>query len=126
MGSYSLKADEGQGSDQEFLGKLNIIKDPFEEGFPVPVVVAPKPVYQEPKKPVLIQAPKPKPPAPPVITLPSLKLQGVVVGEDIHEAIINDRVVPLRGTIKGARVVSVTKKGVGLLYKHKKFFLNVE
>jgi hypothetical protein len=61
-----------------------------------------------------------------VIPFPELNLQGVIVGEDIHQAIINDRAVPLHGTIEGVRVDSVTKQGVELFFKGKKVFLKVD
>ena len=70
--------------------------------------------------------PKIKPVPPPVIMLPTLKLQGVIVGEEIDEAIINDKIVPLQGRIEDVQVISVSKRGVGLLYKGKNFFLKVD
>jgi hypothetical protein len=128
VNSYSLKAGEVMSDDRDFMEKINIIKDPFEEGLPKPIEAVQKPVYHAPA-PVLVKPPKPKPKraaAPPEIKLPELKLQGVIVGEDVHEAIIDDTVVPLQGIIQDARVDSVTKDGVELLYKGKKFFLKVE
>jgi len=130
VGVYSLKANEGSGVDQEFIDEVDNVKNPFDDGLPKPVVEKPKPViYQEmPKKPILmpISIPKFTPPPEPV-TLPVLNLQGVVVGDsDVHEAIINNQVVPLHGAIEGALVDSVSKEGVGLSYKGKKFFLKVD
>ena len=128
MGSCSLYADESPSGDQDFLQRLNIIKDPFEEGIPKPILVAPKPgtvEYKNSKAPLKIRPPQPKV-AKPVIIPPTLSLQGVIVGEDMHEAIINDTIVPLGGSIEGAKVYSVSQKGVGLVYKGKKFFLKVE
>jgi len=117
------------GDDQEFITKLDKVKNPFEDGIPKiikPVVIIQKPVSHE----VQIKQPfvmfKPIPVVQPVISLPALNLQGVIVSEDIHQAIIDDQVVPLHGTIKGVRVDSVTKQGVGLIYKGKKFFLKVD
>ncbi len=125
MGTYPLKADEVPGgNDQEFIAKLDNIKNPFEEGIPKPVPIVAPPQHKVPK-PVYVK-PKPKPVAEPVILPPTLNLQGVIVGEDIHQAIINDQVVPLLGVIEGARVDSVTKQGVELFFKGKKFFLKVE
>lgn len=127
IGNYSLKAaDAPGGNDQEFTAKLDSIKNPFEDGLPKPVVIMPKPAaYHEEPKPVVLPMPK-SPPMVEVVKLPDLKLQGVMVGEDIHQAIIDDQVVPLFGTIEGVRVDSVTKQGVGLSYKGKKFFLKVD
>lgn len=123
-GSCPLKADEGPAGEQEFNSDLDNIKSPFEDGIPKPVIVQ-KPIHHEETKP--IEIPKIKlVPVVPVIKLPVLKVQGVIVGEDIHQAIIDDKVLSLWGTIKGVTVISVTKQGVGLLYKGKKFFLNVD
>ena len=126
-GPYLLKADEGPGGDREFMQKLASIKDPFETGFPKPVVV-PKPidVPREVFKPIKVEPPKPKVVVAPVITIPTLNLQGVIVGEGINEAIIDDQIVPLQGSVEGAKIIAVSKKGVGLLYKGQKFFLKVD
>lgn len=128
IGNYSLKAaDVPGGNDQEFTAKLDSIKNPFEDGLPKPVVIMPKPAaYHEEPKPVVLPISKSEPVANIKVGLPDLKLQGVMVGEDIHQAIIDDQVVPLFGTIEGVRVDSVTKQGVGLSYKGKKFFLKVD
>lgn len=133
MSAYSLKADQVPGvNDQGFTAELDNIKNPFEDGFPKPSPV-PKPIFIR-HKPTHYKLPKliilPKRKSQPVtgleVKLPDLKLQGVIVGEDIHQAIINDQVVPLLGTIEGARVDSVTKQGVELFFKGKKFFLKVD
>jgi hypothetical protein len=121
-GPYTLKAAEMPGHDQDFMKVLDEIKDPFVDGLPKPVVVVPvvAPVVVKP-----IVKPKGKPVVVPV-SLPQLHLQGVVVNEDIHEAIIDDEVVSLHGKIKEAQVVWVTKQGVELFYKGKKFFLKLD
>ena len=130
---YSLKADEVPGGDQEFKNELNNIKDPFEDGIPKPIVIINQPTsitHEAPKAIVLPPMPEHQPvawrPSEPEIKLPALKLQGVMVGEEMHQAIINDQVVPLLGTIKGARVDSVSKEGVELFFKGKKFFLKID
>ena len=107
---------------------MDNIKNPFEDGFPKPVVVIPQADCSsrgaEARR--LSQATKPKPVVCTGDFASPLNLQGVMVGEDMHEAIINDQVVPLQGTIEGARVDSVTKEGVELFFKGKKFFLKVD
>ena len=44
----------------------------------------------------------------------------------LHQAIINDQVVPLMGTIEGAQGYISEKEGVELSFKGKKFFLKVD
>ena len=121
----SLRAEVAGLNDQQFAMMLDQVKDPFVDGIPKPV---------EPIKPVLV-AVSPEPPMPvqqnrqPIVVpvvLPALKLQGVLVGDGMNEAIINDRAVPLNYAIDEARVVSVSQQGVGLVYKGKKFFLKIE
>jgi len=116
-----LKAQTPQLSDDEFMSTLDSVKSPFEDGIPKPVVIETKIVEPKVEKKVI----KAKP-VPVKIVLPDLKLQGVFVGDEMHQAIIDDTVVPLKGKIKGVELESVTKQGVGLLYKGKKFFLKVE
>ena len=122
-GSCPLRADEGSSGDQEFVDRLNSIKSPFEDGLPkpVPVVVPPAP---KPKPiPIVVRVKRIiKPP----VKLPSFTVQGVIVGEGVEQAIINDQVLPVGGIIKGARIILVNKKGVEFLYKGKKFFLRVD
>jgi hypothetical protein len=122
-GTCPLKADQTIEDDQDFASDLDNVKNPFEDGYPKPVVVAPV-VHHEAPKPVVI--PKPKPVIVPVITLPDLHVQGVIVGGGMFQAIINDQVVPLGTFIQGARVISVSDQGVGLSFKGKKFFLKVD
>ncbi len=127
MSGHSLKADEDLGGDQEFKSLLDSTKNPFDDGLPKPVVV-PKPIYH-PAQSTPVAPPKPMPmpkPVPRPVILPSMKLDGVMVGEDMHEAIINGRMVSLYGTVEGARVESVTKQGVELRYMGKRFFLRVD
>jgi hypothetical protein len=125
LGSFPLKADEVLGGDQEFIKELDIIKNPFEDGFPKPIVIKPEPIHPVEHKKIKKVVHK-KIVVPPEIKLPGLDLQGVMVGEDMHQAIINDEVVPLYGSIEGARVDSITKQGVEVLFKGKKFFLKVD
>lgn len=122
--TYTLKASEDQGADQGFTKDLDNIKNPFENGIPKPA-----PVYVPPPAPVLpapvLVKPVVRPIAPPV-KLPVLHLQGVIVGDGVQEAIINDKVVSISESISGARVIWVGKGEAGLLYKGKKFFLKVD
>jgi hypothetical protein len=123
-----LKAQE-PGAVQDFLKDLDSIKDPFDDGLPKPVVIK-APEHQDLPEPPVVESPAPNPEPLPVIqppvVAPQLHVQGVIVGEEIHQAIINDRTVPLLGFIDGGQVISVTKRGVELLYKGKKFFFKVD
>ena len=126
-GSYNLRAEDLMENDDDFIRDLNKLKNPFEDGYPKPIIrehkQAPKPV--EHPKPQ--SRPTPKPPVKKVKVIPpELNLQGVIVGDDMHQAIINDQIVPLKGIIDGAQIYSVTKEGVKFVFKGKKFFLKVE
>jgi len=121
MSFCSSRADENSSDDQAFLKQLNEIKNPFEDGLPKPVIVA-QPVVQ-PSSPKPVYHPPP-PPAP--IVLPDMSLDGVMVGDGMQEAIINNAVVSLGGDVEGAVLLDVSKQGVHLLYKRRKFFLSVE
>jgi len=120
--AYALQAENPQAKLQIFVDKLDGIKDPFQDGIPKPAIVVPPPVYQPPP-------PRPKPvpkPLPPPVMLPELNVQGVMVGGDMHSAIINDKIVDLNGNIEGAKVIFIGQNGIRLLYKGKIFFLKVE
>lgn len=122
---------EDAPENQDFIQQLDSIKNPFDNGIPKP----PPPIFKEPpvekpKEPepvVEVHPPIMPQPVPPVV-LPTLHVQGVIVGVgvEVYQAIIDGQVVPLHGTIKGAKVNAVTKQGVGFLYKGKKFFLKVD
>jgi hypothetical protein len=122
VGIGLIKADDP--ADGDFLSLLEQVKNPFKADFPKPPenisvpVEKPKPKYIKPVKPVVKHEEK--------VVLPELTLNGVVLGEDIHQAIIDDQLVALQETIKGAQVVDVSKEGVALLYKGKRFFLKIE
>lgn len=100
------------GSDNtEVLGNLEDLKNPFLSSLPPPVKVEP------PKKPEIKPKPKPKKVDPVVKkTPPKLNLIGMVWGEARSQAIINGAVVSEGDVISGARVLSISKKGVQLLF----------
>ncbi len=127
-GAVFIKADETHVSDEGFMQAVTRVRDPFKDPFAANLskpMEAPKPLVKPPEPAPRISAPVEPPAAMPqeVVSLPNLKLEGVMVGEEMHQAIINGQVVGLQGTIDGARVVSMTKDGVELLFKGKKFFL---
>jgi len=124
-------AQENSISDQEFMKELNGIKNPFEEGIPKPIIVPNTIKIKTPPRVNIIQNITPsikkrEVAKPVVVHLPSLSLQGIIFGGDVHQVIINNQIVPLQGTIEGAKVNAITKSGVELIYKGKKFFLKVD
>ena len=122
-GQYSLKAAQEPVDDQGLKSNLENTKSPFDDGIPPPVVISQS--VQQAVKPVPVPHGRVvKAPALPVL-LPPIDLEGVIVGDTIHQAIMNDEIVPLHGIIEGARLIAVTKKGAVLLFKGKKFFLKV-
>lgn len=52
-----------------------------------------------------------------------LIVQGVVWGGAMPQAIINNRVTNIGDVIEGAKVIDISKKGVILLYKDRKYLL---
>ncbi len=128
-GICPLMAAPGPDDDQDFLIELNSVKSPFDDGLPKPVPAKKK---SAPKKnqvrTIQIQLPKLKVFRPELkAKLPSdYKVQGVIVGETVHQAIINGKIVPLRGTVDGAMVEAINKDGVELFFEGKKFFLKIE
>ena len=119
MSAGPVKADEALGMDTEFMKQLDQVKNPFEDGLPKPIPVIVKPpkrIIQRPRPIVLPPKPLPMPIIVPTVEtpepLPNLRLGGVIVGDGIQQAIINDQVVSLHETIQGAQLDSVTKEGV--------------
>lgn len=56
--------------------------------------------------------------------LPELTVQGLVWGGKITQAIINNTVVKQGDTISGAKVITITKEGVTVLFKGKQYKLS--
>lgn len=55
---------------------------------------------------------------------PVLTVQGLIWGGDIPQAIINDNVVKLGDTIQGAKILSITKDGVTVLFEGMQYNLS--
>jgi len=62
-------------------------------------------------------APKEKP-------LPTLKIQGIIWGGRIPQAIINNKVVKMGDVIEGVKVVNINKDGVIVLFEDKEHNLS--
>ena len=80
------------------------LKDPFTQ----PVI---KKEETKPKQVVKIQ--------PPVLTV-----QGVIWGGRFNQAIINDKVLKAGGTIQGAKILSIDKNGIVVLFEGMQFNLS--
>jgi len=128
-GIVFIRADEVP--DRDFIALLDKIKNPFMVDFPKPKpVIMPEPLVQRPQvprgkmfKPLTVKHVV----APLKVVLPAdLKLEGIIAGGDIYQAIINGQVVGLQGAIEGAQVVAITQDGVELLFKGRKFFLKID
>ena len=139
-------------SDHDFMELLDKIKSPFDSGLAkpaAPVEAVPGPggptgpggqpglgeLQQRQMRGLLpntgpggTQNPpkRPSEPAEPIVLPVGITLQGVLVGEDMHQAIINDQIVPINGSVMGARLEEVNKEGVVMEYKGKKFLLKIE
>ena len=55
---------------------------------------------------------------------PTLTTQGLIWGGNIPQAIINDKVVKVGDTIQGAKIISITKDGVTLLFEGMQYNLS--
>lgn len=62
--------------------------------------------------------PEPVKPTPPALTL-----NGIVWNTDRPQAIINDQVLSQGDTIEGARIVSIRKSGINLVFENENFTL---
>jgi hypothetical protein len=127
MGVFTVWADNAPEDDQGFISLLDETKNPFVDGLPKPVHVAPVVTHvYTPPKPRPAPPPLPPPPPPPVRLPSGINVQGVMVGPNMHEAIINGQAVDLGGYVKGAAVIEITQHGVTFKYKGKKFLLPVD
>ena len=59
-----------------------------------------------------------------VMPLPDFSVQGVIWGGSLPQAIINEQVVKIGDTIAGAKVISIGKEGVGLLFDGRQYNLS--
>lgn len=79
------------------------------------------PFYQE-KKPEVVkkieEAPTQKKP------LPGLKIQGIVWGSSIPQAIINNKVLKIGDKIEDVSIVEISREGVIILFEKQKYSLS--
>ncbi|MCK9603932.1 MAG: hypothetical protein M0R66_06220 [Candidatus Omnitrophica bacterium] len=67
------------------------------------------------------QAGEGAPGAPPEEKLPPLKVQGIIYGGRLSQAIINDKIVKIGDNIEGAQVTNIEKDGVTVFFGHKSY-----
>ncbi|MEK6727645.1 MAG: hypothetical protein AABY28_03085 [Candidatus Omnitrophota bacterium] len=58
------------------------------------------------------------------VTPPDLIVQGLIWGGNIPQAIINDKVIKAGDTIQGAKIISITKDGVSVLFEGMQYSLS--
>lgn len=54
---------------------------------------------------------------------PELKIEGVIWGGKINQAIVNGKVVTIGDTIENARIVDIKKEGIKIFYGNREFDL---
>jgi hypothetical protein len=127
--SGSIWAQETGGpsadkSADQIASALANLRNPFLSTMPPPVKVEP------PKIAPKVVQPPPKVVLPPKEVVkkspPNLQLTGMVWGEAQPQAIINSKVMAVGDWIEGARVVSITKKGVQLSFEKDTISLTVD
>jgi hypothetical protein len=99
---------------QEFILRPNIeynaegLKDPFRQ--PALEVNKPTVAAEETQEPeIILEQP------------PALKIQGIIWGGRLNQAIVNNKVVKEQDTIEGAKIISINKKGITVLFKGKEY-----
>ena len=114
--------DEEEKLIKDFLSNP---KNPFLSVIPKikPIVLPPPPVV---KKVEVKKEPPPPPPLNMAKVSQEFKLSGFVWGSEKPQAIINEQVVNVGDTIKKAKVISISKKGVRIFYMGENIILTVD
>lgn len=98
-------------------------RDPLKPSLPVKekVEIPPegRPTVEKPEGKVEKAPPK-------EIVLPTFTVTGIVWGEAPPRAIIDNRVYKIGDTVKGAKILDITDKGVHMIYEGKEFFATIE
>lgn len=98
---------------QEFILRPNIeynaegLKDPFRQ--PAPEAKKSSAVEETLEPEIILEQP------------PALKIQGIIWGGRFNQAIVNNKVVKEQDTIEGAKIISINKKGITVLFKGKEY-----
>lgn len=109
----------GQGEDIEALRpkiewNADDLRDPFED------YITEKPLAQAVQKQEEILVQKEEP-----VVLPALAVQGIIWGGNKPCAIINNKVIEQgRETAEGVKITNISRQGIELRYKGKKFNLS--
>jgi hypothetical protein len=130
--------------DKDFLQDLENIKDPFVS--PLAKKVEETPIkIQKPPEPVKPPVPEPSrveprpivPPSMPVLpqvplddkanifTTGAIKISGIIWNTDLPQAIVNDRVVRVGEDLQGAKILSIKKEGIEVMYRSTKYTLRI-
>lgn len=95
---------------------------------PVIIIIRPKVEYSAPldKDPFIIKQAKDETAEKPSeveieITLPDLKIQGIVWGGENPQAIINQKVCNIGSVIDDVHIVDINKNGVDIFFRGRKF-----
>jgi hypothetical protein len=87
--------------------KAGDLRDPFQETI-VKGAILKEEKLAEQKKEIAVEK---------EITPPTLTVQGLVWGGNFPQAIINNKVVRIGDTIEGAKVISIDKEGINLIFE---------
>ena len=122
MNTVANSVDKEEALIKDFLSNP---RNPFLSVIPKikPVVLPPPPVVKK------IEVKKEQPPPPPLDMakiLQGFKLSGFIWGSEKPQAIINGEVVNVGDTIEKAKVISISKKGVRILYMGENITLTVD
>lgn len=87
------------------------LRDPFRDCFEEDATMPGQVPGQE-----ALQAPEEK--------MPSLKVQGIIRGGKLSQAIVNNKIVKIGDTIEGARITNIEKDGVTVFFGHKSYTIS--
>lgn len=124
--AYCVKAEATIYLDRKnpFKPQLPVAEESKEVQVIKPVIGRPKTAFQQPRQ---ILQDKPlieKNPTAPAVTLPELKVSGLIWNSNRPQAIINDQVVDLGDTVNSAKIIDIRKDGIDVLYRGQQSTIN--
>lgn len=99
-------------------------RDPLKPSLPVREKIERPPELPPEKKPPKEEIKKEKEP-PKEIVLPTFTVTGIVWG-DSPRAIIDQQVYKIGDTVKGAKILDITEKGIKMIYEGKEFSVKTQ